>query len=230
MRSIKEPVSKEGNIPFPMFLLCIVSPMMPQSCVLQVFASIINRHSTAAVMARQKRLPVGRLVPPAPSNRASGLVRAGKPSRPRSRSLLCVSAFVFEGQLSICHRHRRTHSRCSSCSTALADEPLLPSLHKLSPFAVSARGARSTRPRCRVGDAEVLPNTFGLPVAQAAEGKNPEHIVDQVEKALPKNEDRGCGAIPPRCAKQGLRTLASEIIDRLTSDRGSIIDVNMGQH
>jgi hypothetical protein len=35
-------------------------------------------------------------------------------------------------------------------------------------------------------DAEVLPNTFGgnfgLPVA--AEGKHPEHIVDQVEKAL----------------------------------------------
>ncbi len=33
-----------------------------------------------------------------------------------------------------------------------------------------------------LGDAEVLPNTFGLPVA--AEGKHPEHIVDQVEKAL----------------------------------------------
>ena len=33
-----------------------------------------------------------------------------------------------------------------------------------------------------LGDAEVLPNTFGLPVT--AEGKHPEHIVDQVEKAL----------------------------------------------
>ncbi len=76
-----------------------------------------------------------------------------------------------------------------------------------------------------LGDAEVLPNTFGLPVA--AEGKHPEYIVDQVEKALPKYEDRGCGAIPPMSAKQGLRTLASEIIDRLTSDRGSIIDVHV---
>ncbi len=51
-----------------------------------------------------------------------------------------------------------------------------------------------------LGDAEVLPNTFGLPVA--AEGKHPEHIVDQVEKALPKYEDRGCGAIPPRSANK----------------------------
>jgi hypothetical protein len=34
-----------------------------------------------------------------------------------------------------------------------------------------------------LGDAEVLPNTFGLPVT--AEGKHdPEHIVHQVEKAL----------------------------------------------
>ncbi len=33
-----------------------------------------------------------------------------------------------------------------------------------------------------LGDDEVLPNTFGLPVA--AEGKHPEHIVDEVEKAL----------------------------------------------
>ena len=33
-----------------------------------------------------------------------------------------------------------------------------------------------------LSDAEVLPNTFGLPVV--AEGKHPKHIVDQVEKAL----------------------------------------------
>ena len=40
-----------------------------------------------------------------------------------------------------------------------------------------------------LGEAEVLPNTFGLPVA--VEGKHPEHIIKQVEKALPKYEDRG---------------------------------------
>ena len=79
-----------------------------------------------------------------------------------------------------------------------------------------------------LGDAEVLPNTFGLHVA--AEGKHPEHIVDQVEKALSKYEDRGCGAISARSAKRGLRNLVSEIIDRLTSDPGSIIGVNMGQN
>ena len=85
-----------------------------------------------------------------------------------------------------------------------------------------------------LGDAEVLPNTFGLHVA--AEGKHLEHIVDQVEKARrsgresPKYEDRGCGAIPARSAKQGLRNLVSEIIDRLTSGPGSFINVNMGQN
>ena len=79
-----------------------------------------------------------------------------------------------------------------------------------------------------LGYVVVLPNTFGLPVA--AEGKHPEHMVDQVEKALPKYEDRGCGAISARSAKRGLRNLVSEIIDRLTSDPGSIIGVNMGQN
>ncbi len=51
----------------------------------------------------------------APINRASGPVRAGQPSRPRSRSLLC--AFVFKGQLFSCRRHPRTRSQpwCSSC-------------------------------------------------------------------------------------------------------------------
>jgi hypothetical protein len=40
-----------------------------------------------------------------------------------------------------------------------------------------------------LGEAEVLPNTFGLPVA--VERKHPEHIIEQVEKAPPKYEDRG---------------------------------------
>jgi hypothetical protein len=57
----------------------------------------------------------------------------------------------------------------------------------------------------------VLPNTFGLPVA--AEGKHPEHIVDQVEKALPKDENRGCAAILPRSKKALIRIM--EIMDRL---------------
>jgi hypothetical protein len=106
--------------------------------------------------------------PPAPSNRASGPVRAGKPSRPRSRSLWCV--FVFEGQLFSCHRHRRTRSWCSSCSIALADEPLLSSLRKLSPcrfskmFGPDELAAHVPRGP-GLGDAEVLPNTFGLNVA-----------------------------------------------------------------
>ncbi len=104
--------------------------------------------------------------PPAPSNRASVPVRAGKPNWPRSRSLLCV--FVFEGQLFSCRLRRRTCSWCSSCSTALADEPLLPSLHKLSPcrFSTMFGPDELAAPVPRgLGDAEVLPNTFGLPVA-----------------------------------------------------------------
>jgi hypothetical protein len=67
----------------------------------------------------------------------------------------------------ISHRHRRTHSWCS-CSTALADEPLLPRLCKISPcrfstmFAPDDLAARVPR---ILGDAEVVPNTFGLLVA-----------------------------------------------------------------
>ena len=105
----------------------------------------------------------GWLAPPAPSNRASGPVRAGKPSRPNSRSL-----FVFVGQLSICHRHRRSRSWCCSCSTALADEQLLPRLLKLSPCSFSTMvgpdNLAASVPHF-LDDAEVLPNTFGLPVA-----------------------------------------------------------------
>ena len=52
--------------------------------------------------------------------------------------------------------------------------------------------------------------TFGLHVA--AEGKHPEHIVDQVEKALPKYEDRGCVTITARSAKESIR-----IRNRLTT-------------
>jgi hypothetical protein len=106
----------------------------------------------------------------APSNRASGPVRAGKPSRPRSRSLRCV--FVFEGQLFSCRRCHRTRSWCSSFSTALANEPLLPSLRKLSPcrfstmFGPDELAAHVPR---GLGEAEVLPNTYGLHVA--ADGK-----------------------------------------------------------
>ena len=62
-----------------------------------------------------------------------------------------------------------------------------------------------------LGYVVVLPNTFGLPVA--AEGKHPEHIVDQVEKALPKDENRGCEALVPRSEKARIRIL--EIMDRL---------------
>ena len=65
-----------------------------------------------------------------------------------------------------------------------------------------------------LGDAVVLPNTLGLHVA--VEGEHPEHIVDQIEKALPKDEGRDCGAILPRSAKARMRILASEIADRLT--------------
>jgi hypothetical protein len=150
--------------------------------------------------------------------------------RARSHSLRCV--FIFEGPRFSCRRHSSTLSWCSSCSTALADEQLLPRLHKLSPCRFNTMFGGPDELAAHVprglGDAEVLQNTFGLHVA--AEGKHPEHIVEQVEKALPKYEDRGCGAIPPRSAKQGLRTLASESIDRLTSDTGSIIDVNIGQN
>jgi hypothetical protein len=94
---------------------------------------------------------------PASSNRASFLFRA--------RSLF---PFYFGLQLSICHRNRRTRRWCSSCSTALADELLLPKLRKLSPcrfstmFAPNDLAARVLR---ILGDAELLPNTFGLPVA-----------------------------------------------------------------
>jgi hypothetical protein len=66
-----------------------------------------------------------------------------------------------------------------------------------------------------LGDAEVLPNTFGLP--GAVERKHPEHIIQQVEKALPKYEDRGCGTLPSTSSKEGIRILASEIIDMPTT-------------
>ena len=66
-----------------------------------------------------------------------------------------------------------------------------------------------------LSDAEFLPNTYGLPVA--VEGKHPEYIVDQVEKALSKNEDTGCVAFVSRSEKEGMRFLASKIIGRLTA-------------
>ncbi len=62
-----------------------------------------------------------------------------------------------------------------------------------------------------LGYVVVLPNTFGLPVA--AEGKHPGHIVDQVEKALPKDGNWGGAAILPRSEKARIRIL--EIMDRL---------------
>jgi hypothetical protein len=131
----------------------------------------------------------GRLAPPAPSNRASGPVRAGQPSRPRSRSLILI---VFELQLSIYHRHRRTLSwSSSSCSTALALEPFLPSQRKRNPGPFSTMFGPddlAARVPHTLGEARVLPNTFGLPVA--VEGKHPEHIIKQVQKALPKYEAR----------------------------------------
>jgi hypothetical protein len=69
-------------------------------------------------------------------------------------------------KVSIYHRHRRTSSWCNSCSTALADEQLLPSLRKLSPCRFSTMFApdelAASVPRI-LGDAEVLPNMFGLP-------------------------------------------------------------------
>jgi hypothetical protein len=61
-----------------------------------------------------------------------------------------------------------------------------------------------------LGEASVLPNTFGLPVA--VEGKHPEHIIKQVEKALPKYGDRACGTITARSAKESFR-----IRNRLTT-------------
>jgi hypothetical protein len=66
-----------------------------------------------------------------------------------------------------------------------------------------------------LGEAEVLPNTFGLPVA--VERKHPEHIIEQVEKAPPKYGDRGCDSITSSSAKESIRILASEIIDMLTT-------------
>ena len=147
----------------------------------------------------------GRLAPPAPSNRASGPVRAGQPSRPRSRSLLLIVFVVL--QLSIWQRHRRTLSwSSSSCSTALALEPFLPSLRQRRPGPFSTMlgpdGLLARFPRT-LGEASVLPNTFGLPVA--VEGKHPEHIIKQVEKALPKYGDRACGTITARSAKESFR-------------------------
>jgi hypothetical protein len=126
---------------------------------------------------RQKRLPDGRRILPAPSNRASGPVRAGKPSRPRSRSLRCVFVRLRLRRATLQlpppppHPHW-SRSWCSTCSTALADEPLLPSLRKLSPcrfstiFGPDELAAHVPR---GLGDAELLPNTYGLHVA--AEGK-----------------------------------------------------------
>ena len=61
-----------------------------------------------------------------------------------------------------------------------------------------------------IGDVVVCPNTFGLPVT--VEWKHPEHIVEKVEHALPKNENRGCGAILRRSEKARVRILES--IDR----------------
>ena len=49
------------------------------------------------------------------------------------------------------------------------------------------------------GDAVFLTNTFGLHVI--AKGKHPAQIVDKVEKALPKDENCGCGAILRRSEK-----------------------------
>jgi hypothetical protein len=40
-----------------------------------------------------------------------------------------------------------------------------------------------------VGDAEVLPNLRLCGLPGTAERKHPEHIVDKVEKALPKDEN-----------------------------------------
>jgi hypothetical protein len=124
------------------------------------------RHSTPAVKAAETASgwQAGTPCAQQPGLR-SGPVRTGKPSRPRSRSLFL---FLFVLKVSICHRHRRTRNWCSSCSTALADKPLLPSLRKLSPcrfctmFAPDELAARVPR---ILGDAEVSPSTFGLPVA-----------------------------------------------------------------
>ncbi len=83
----------------------------------------------------------------------------------------------------------QARSWCSSCSTAIADEPFLSRLHKLSSCSfntmVDPDGLAAQVPRIF----EVLPNTFALPVA--VEGKHPEHIVDQVEKALKIALNRG---------------------------------------
>ena len=57
-----------------------------------------------------------------------------------------------------------------------------------------------------LGDVVVGPNTFGLP--GTVEGKHPEHIVEKVENALPKDENRGFGAILRRSEKARIRILA----------------------
>ena len=123
---------------------------------------------------------------------------------------------VIKLNLSILYRSRRGCIWCSGSCTCpgLVDEPLLPRLLKLSPCSCSTMFCPDDRAASvpqLLGYVVVLPNTFGLPVA--AEGKHPEHIVDQVEKALPKDENRGCEALVPRSEKARIRIL--EIMDRL---------------
>ena len=57
-----------------------------------------------------------------------------------------------------------------------------------------------------LGDVVVSPNTFGLP--GTVEGKHPHHVVEKVENALPKDENRGCAAIVRRSEKTRIRILA----------------------
>jgi hypothetical protein len=54
-----------------------------------------------------------------------------------------------------------------------------------------------------LGDVEVLRNTFGLPATAEGKHPSPEHVVDKVENALPKDENRGFGTIFARRSEKG---------------------------
>ncbi len=114
-------------------------------------------------------------------------VRSWPASRAGPGRDLCCASSSSKGNSYAAADTAAPAAGASRCSTALADEQLLPSLLKLSHCRFSTMFGpdelAAPVPRA-LGDAEVLPNTIGLPVA--GEGKHSEHIVDQVENALPK--------------------------------------------
>ncbi len=124
---------------------------------------------------------------PAPSNRAFGPVRAGKPSRPSSRSLFFF-VFKFVVQLSICHRHRRSrswfHRPCGwVVASKTSQAQSLQFQHDCRPWWPC--GASSKRPGYFLTESSMMLKSCRTRLASVAvEGKHPKHIVDQVKKAL----------------------------------------------